>query len=384
MEYQRLYAKVDLDAIGKNVAGVRRKIPCGTRIMAIIKANAYGHGSVALARYLEDKADYFGVATLAEAVELREAGVEKGILILGNIDPREYKKAIDNNITLTITSYANAEILSSLAQQANKQILIHIKVDTGMSRIGFKATDENAEAVKNIAKLPNLTVEGMFTHFAIADSKDKSSALKQREKFDYFASKCKEKGVEIPILHANNSAGTMELDKYYNMVRMGIMLYGLYPSEEMDKSYKLYPAMELRGHISFVKTLEAGMGIGYGHTYITDKETRVATVPCGYADGYPRALSNRSEVLIRGKRCKVLGRICMDQIMVDVSEIPDVKAGEEVVLFGKMGDECISVEELAALSYSFNYEFVCGIARRVPRVYYEGGEYLHTVDYLAK
>lgn len=384
MEYQRLYAKIDLDAIGKNVAGVRDKIPCDTRIMAVIKANAYGHGAVPLARYLEDKADYFGVATLGEAVELRTAGVEKGILILGNLDPREYEKAIENNITLTIANYANAEKLSALAVRANKQVLVHIKVDTGMSRIGFKATDENAKAVKSISELPNLNIEGMFTHFAIADSKDKASALKQREKFDYFAEKCKENGVEIPILHANNSAGTMELDKYYNMVRMGIMLYGLYPSEEMDKSYKLYPAMELFGHISFVKTLEKGMGIGYGHTYITDKETVVATVPCGYADGYPRALSNKSEVLIRGKRCKVLGRICMDQIMVDVTALPDVAAGEEVVLFGKMGDEYIPVEELAALSYSFNYEFVCDIARRVPRVYFEGGEYRYTVDYLAE
>ncbi len=384
MEYQRLYAKIDLDAIGRNVEGVKGKIPCGTRVMTVIKANAYGHGAVPLARYLEDKADYFGVATVGEAVELRMAGVKKGILILGNLDPREYERAIEHDVTLTISSYANAEILSSLALQANKQVTIHIKVDTGMSRIGFKANDEEAKTVKKIAGLPNLTVEGMFTHFAIADSKDKTSALKQREKFDYFVSKCRENGVEIPILHVNNSAGTMELDKYYDMVRMGIMLYGLYPSEEMNKEYKLYPAMELYGHISFVKTLEKGIGIGYGHTYITDKETVVATVPCGYADGYPRALSSNAEVLIRGQRCKVLGRICMDQIMVDVTEIPDVKAGEEVVLFGKMGEEVIPVEELAARSYSFNYEFVCGIARRVPRVYYEGGEYRYTDDYLAK
>ncbi len=384
MEYQRLYAKIDLDAIGANVAGVRGKIPCGTRIMAVIKANAYGHGAVPLARYLEDKADYFGVATSGEAIELRMAGVKKGILILGNLDPREYERVIENDITLTIASYANAEILSSLAVQANKQVKIHIKVDTGMSRIGFKANDENAKTVKKIAELPNLYIEGMFTHFAIADSKDKTSALKQRERFDYFASKCKEYGVEIPILHANNSAGTMELDKYYNMVRMGIMLYGLYPSEEMDKSYKLYPAMELHSHISFVKTLEKGVGIGYGHTYITDKETVVATVPCGYADGYPRALSSNAEVLVKGHRCKVLGRICMDQIMVDVTEIPDVQAGEKVVLFGEMGEEIIPVEELAARSYSFNYEFVCGIARRVPRAYYEGGEHRFTDDYLVK
>ena len=380
MEYQRLYAKIDLDAIGKNVASVRARIPESTGIMAIIKANAYGHGAVPLARYLEDKVERYGVATLDEALELRAANVEKDILVLGSLDPREYKKAVENNVTVAIASLASAEKLSEQAQQANCNVKVHIKLDTGMTRIGFQTNDENVLAVKKVSEMPGICLEGMFTHFAIADAKDKTSALEQRRKFDDFAEKLSGIGVKIPVLHVNNSAGTMELDKHYNMVRMGIMLYGLYPSEEMDKSFKLYPAMELCGHISHIKTLEAGRGISYGHTYVTDRETRVATIPCGYADGYPRALSSNAEVLIGGKRCRILGRVCMDQMMVDITDIPDVEVGDDVVFFGRMGDEFISVEELADRAYSFNYEFVCGIARRVVRAYYENGKYNYTVN----
>ncbi|MBE6588130.1 MAG: alanine racemase [Ruminococcaceae bacterium] len=384
MEYQRLYARVDLDAIGKNVAGARARIPENTGIMAVIKANAYGHGAVALAKYLDDKTDWYGVATVDEAVELRTAGVEKDILVLGCLDPCEYKAAIENNITVTVASLADAEKLSSQAQQANRVAKVHIKVDTGMSRIGFQANDENALEVKKVSELPGICIDGIFTHFAIADSSDKTSALLQRDKYDAFVSKCRDLGVEFPICHVNNSAGTMELDRHYDMVRMGIMLYGLYPSEEMDKSYPLYPAMELWGHISFVKKLEAGRGISYGHTFVTDREMRVATVPCGYADGYPRVLSSNAEVLIKGKRCKILGRVCMDQMMVDVTDVPDALPGDDVVLFGRMGDEFIPVEELANKACSFNYEFVCGIARRVPRVYFNGEKYLFCVNYLNK
>ncbi len=382
MEYQRLYAKIDLDAIGKNVEGVRSRIPCATGIMAIIKADAYGHGSVAVAQYLANKVEWFGVAAVDEAVELRKAGVEKNILILGCADHREYEIALRHGITLAITSYADAEKLSFLARQMNLTANVHIKVDTGMSRIGFQANDENAFEVKKISELDNICIGGAFTHFAIADSKDKTSALEQRDKYDRFIEKCREIGVEIPLCHVNNSAGTMELDKYYDIVRMGIMLYGLYPSEEMDKSYILHPAMELIGHVSFVKTLEKGRGVGYGHTYITDRETRVATVRCGYADGYPRALSSNAQVLVKGKRCNVIGRVCMDQVMIDVSNVDDVNPGDEVVLFGRMEDEFVPVEELAQRAFSFNYEFVCGIARRVPRVYFENGKYVKTVSYL--
>ncbi len=382
MEYQRLYAKIDLDAIEKNVSGVRAVIPCDTRIMAVIKADAYGHGAVALARYLDDLVDYYGVATMDEAVELRNVAIEKDMLILGYVNPQEYKTAVAKNIQIAMTSYADAEKLSTEAIKQNKTARVHIKVDTGMSRIGFAPTDESAVEVQKIATLKGVKIEGMFTHFAKADSKDKSSAIAQRDIYDSFVKKCSDLGVDIPLRHVNNSAGTMELRKHYEMVRMGIMLYGLYPSEEMDDAYKLYPAMELHSHVSCVKLLPKGRGVSYGHTFVTDKDTLVATVPCGYADGYPRALSNGASVLIGGKRCPVLGRACMDQMMVDLSSVPDAKSGDEVVLFGKMGDEEIPVEELADSAYSFNYEFVCGIGRRVPRVYFEKGDYKETVSYM--
>ena len=382
MEYQRLYATIDLDAIGKNVAGVRRRIPSKTRIMAVIKADAYGHGAVALARYLDSRVDYYGVATMDEAQELRNAGIEKDILVLGYVNPLEYKTAIAKNIQIAMTNYADAEKLSAEAKAQNKEARVHIKVDTGMSRIGFAPTDESASQVAMINSLEGVKIEGLFTHFAKADTVDKSSAMAQRDLYDSFLKKCNDLGVDIPICHVNNSAGTMELDRYYDMVRMGIMLYGLYPSDEMDKDYNLYPAMGMKSHISCVKLLSEGKGISYGHTYVTDRDTLVATVPCGYANGYPRALSNKGYVLVGKKKCPILGRVCMDQMMVDVTEVPDAAIGDDVVLFGKMGDEEITVDELADNAYSFNYEFVCGIGRRVPRVYYENGEIKEIVSYL--
>ncbi|MBQ2729644.1 MAG: alanine racemase [Clostridia bacterium] len=382
MEYKRMYAKIDLDSVGKNVKGVRDRIPCGTRIMAVIKANAYGHGAVTLAKYLDGRVEWYGVANIDEALELRNAGIEKEILVLGCLNPLEYRAAVENDITVTIASLADAEKLSKTASGLKTEAKCHIKLDTGMSRIGFQANDESVSAVKSIAGLPSLKIGGIFTHFALADSKDKTVAEKQREIFDVFTNKCEKAGVVLPVKHVNNSAATMELDRHYDMVRMGIMLYGLYPSEEMDRSYPLYPAMSLISHISFIKELEKGRGISYGHTYITDKNTVVATVPCGYADGYPRCLSGRAEVLIRGVRCPILGRICMDQMMVDVTHVPGVNRGDEVVLVGRSGDEFIPVEEIADNAFSFNYEFVCGVSRRVPRVYFENGEYKNTVSYL--
>ncbi len=382
MNFERLYAKIRLDAVGENVAEVRKRIPESTKIMAVIKANAYGHGAVEFSEYLEDKVEWYGVATLDEALELRRSGTLKPILILGGTNPAEHEKAIAENITLAVYDLAIAEKLSQKAKVLGKTANIHIKADTGMSRIGFQVCEESADCVKKISELENIKITGMFTHFAIADAKDKSSALSQRDLFDKFVEMCRERGVEIPFLHVNNSAGTMELDRHYSMVRMGIMLYGLYPSEEMDKSFPLKPAMELICHITHVKELEAGRGISYGHTYITDKNMKIATLPCGYADGYPRSLSNKARVLIGGKSCKILGRICMDQMMVDVTHLPDVKAGDEAVLVGKMGEDFISVEELADNAFSFNYEFVCGISRRVPRAYFNEEKYKKTIKYI--
>ena len=378
MEYQRVYAKIDLDAISHNIALVKRKIPDGTKLMLVIKADAYGHGAVAIAREFEGEADYFGVAEMNEALELRYAGIRKPILILGYTSPFLFEKALKNSITLTMFQYENIEALSATAQRLGIEAKIHFAVDTGMSRIGFGVSEREADLAARAAKLPLIRVEGIFSHFAMADATDKTSAEQQRELFERFLAMLTARGVSAPIRHLDNSAGILSFENGYEMVREGIILYGLYPSEEVCSQvgdfYDFRPAMELITHISHIKTLDAHHGISYGHTYITDKPLRVATIPVGYADGYPRALSNRGEVLIHGKRCPVLGRICMDQMMVDVTDVPEARPEDSVVLVGKDGGEVISVEEVADAAYSFNYEFVCGIARRIPRVYIRGGE----------
>ena len=378
MEYQRVYAKIDLDAIAHNIALVKRKIPDGTKLMLVIKADAYGHGAVAIAREFETEADYFGVAEMNEALELRHAGIRKPILILGYTSPFLFEKALKNDITLTMFQYENIEALSATAQRLDIEAKIHFAVDTGMSRIGFGVSEYEADLAARAAKLPLIRVEGIFSHFAMADATDKSSAQQQRELFEQFLAMLAERGVSAPIRHLDNSAGILSFENGYEMVREGIILYGLYPSEEVCSQvgdfYDFRPAMELITHISHIKTLDAHHGIGYGHTYITEKPLRVATVPVGYADGYPRALSNHGAVLIRGKRCPILGRICMDQMMVDITDVPDARPEDSVVLIGKDGGEVISVEEVADAAYSFNYEFVCGIARRIPRVYIRDGE----------
>lgn len=386
MDYQRVYAKIDLDAIAHNIALVKKKITDGTKLMLIIKADAYGHGAVVIAKEFEKEADYFGVAEMNEALELRHAGIEKPILILGYTSPFLHEKALENDITLTVFQYKNIESLSRTAQRLGKEAKVHFAVDTGMSRIGFGVTEEDADFAARAARLPAIRLEGIFSHFAMADAVDKSSAEKQRLLFERFLSMLDERGVHAPIRHLDNSAGILSFENGYEMVREGIILYGLYPSEDVCTQvkdfYDFRPAMEMITHISHIKTLEAHHGIGYGHTYITDKPLRVATLPVGYADGYPRALSNRGEVLIRGKRCPILGRICMDQMMVDVTDVPEAVAEDPVVLIGKDGETGISVEEVADAAYSFNYEFVCGIARRIPRVYVRGGKIVKQSLYL--
>lgn len=386
MEYQRVYAKIDLDAIAHNIALVKKKIPHDTRLMLIIKADAYGHGAVPIARCFENEADYFGVAEMDEALELRRAGIQKPILILGYTSPHLFETALANDITMTMFQFEAIHALSETAVRLGKTARVHFGVDTGMSRIGFRVTEEEAEKAVIAAKLPNITLEGIFSHFALADAFNKIPSIEQRALFDRFLTMLHEKGVDVPICHLNNSAGILSFDRYYDMVREGIILYGLYPSEEVreetNKSFDFRPAMEFITHISHIKTLEAHHGISYGHTYITNKDMRIATIPVGYADGYPRALSNKGTVLIHGKRCPILGRVCMDQMMVDITDIPEAKVEDKVVLVGRNGDDFISVEEIADASYSFNYEFVCGIARRVPRIYIRNGEITEKVNYL--
>ena len=369
--YLRAYAEVDLEAIGHNIAEVRRNVGDSVKICAVIKADAYGHGAVAVGRYLESAVEYFAVATVDEAIELREAGIRLPIIILSYVSPSRYDEVVKYGITQTVYSYETAELLAKAAAAQGRTAKVHVALDTGMSRIGFAVNEQSADEIRRISLLSVLELEGMFTHFSCADMYDKSYSRMQMERYDRMCDMLDDRGVVIPIKHICNSAGIMEFDSHrFQMVRSGIITYGLYPSEEVDKSaLDLRPAMSFRSHVVNVHTAEAGTGVSYGATFVTDRPTRIATVSVGDADGYPRALSNKGRVLIHGQFAPVLGRVCMDQIMVDVSHIDNVQIEDIVTLFGRDGDNYIPVEEPADMSSSFNYEFVCSLSRRVTRVY---------------
>ena len=381
MSCDNTYVQIDLDAIGHNLRAVHEKT--GALVMAVVKADAYGHGAVQVARHLQDDCAFFGVSSLAEAMELRHAGLDKPILILGHTPTDGYAQAIVKDIRIAIFKTEDARKLSAIAQVLGKTAHIHLAVDTGMSRIGFDATREAARECAEIAQLPGLHAEGLFSHFATADCADLTRAKNQARRFDDFYAMLVEQGVQIPIRHMNNSAGLMNFRDQYDLVRSGIVTYGLYPSDEVDpKLLPLKPALSWYSRISHIKELPAGREISYGGTCVTTAPTRVATVTVGYADGYYRSLSGRFYVLIRGKRAPILGRVCMDQMMVDVTDIPDVSLSDRVTLVGTDGDETITVEDIAACAGTFNYEFICGISRRVPRVYYQNGRRIRSVHYL--
>ncbi len=381
LNFDNTYVRIDLDAIHDNMESVRRKT--GVPVMAVVKADAYGHGAVPVARFLQDSCAFFGVSSVAEAMELRQAGLDRPILILGHTPVEAFPQVIELEIRPAIFRWEDAVALSEQAQKQGKTACFHLAVDTGMSRIGFQTTEESADLCCKIAKLPGIRAEGIFSHFATADCADLSKARLQSQKFDSFNEMLQERGLHIPIRHMNNSAGLMNFENQYEMVRSGIVTYGLYPSEEVSPQLlRLKPALSWYSHVSHVKTLPAGREISYGGLYVTDKETRVATIPVGYADGYWRNLSGKFYVLIHGKRAPILGRVCMDQMMVDVTHIPEVQSGDSVTLVGTDGDETITVEQIAAQAGSFNYEFICGISRRVPRVYYQGGRVIGSVHYL--
>lgn len=372
---------IDLDAIRHNIRAVHER--AGVPVMAIIKADAYGHGAVEIARHIDGDCAFFGVSSILEALELRQAGIEKPILILGYTPVAAFPEAIRQGIRPAIFRYEDALALSQAATALGMTAKFHIAVDTGMSRIGFQVTPEEADICARIAALPNVEAEGLFSHLATADCADLTRARHQAALFDQFDEMLHSRGVTIRLRHLDNSAGVMNFHCKYELVRSGIVTYGMYPSAEVDPSVlDLRPALRWESRITHLKTLEPGREIGYGGTYTTTRPTRVATVPVGYADGYRRNLSGRFYVLIRGKKAPILGRICMDQMMVDVTEIPDAALNDTVVLVGRSGDLNISVEEIAAQGDSFNYEFVCGISRRVPRVYLLGGEVFHSVLYL--
>lgn len=381
MQFDQTCLNIDLDALTDNFDLVRQKV--GVKVMAVVKADAYGLGAVAVARALEDRCAFFGVANIAEAMELRRAGIRTPILILGRVPVSAYSLAVANDIRTTIFIYEDAVALSEEACHQGKTALFHFAVDTGMSRIGFQATEESAELCEKILQLPNLHAEGLFSHFAGADCADLSSAQAQAVLFAQFDRMLKARGIQIAIRHMNNSAGIMNFATGYEMVRSGIITYGMYPSDEVDPSaLPLKPVMQWVTRVAYVKTLPAGRQISYGGTYTTTKETVVATLPVGYADGYRRSLSGTGFVLIHGQKAPVLGRVCMDQIMVDVTQIPGVKLDDKVILIGRSGSEEITADEMAAETGTINYEIICGLSRRIPRAYYRGGKKVSEVHYL--
>lgn len=381
LEFSNNYLKINLDAIRENFEAIAEK--AGVPVIAVVKADAYGHGAVPVAKLLEDQCAFLAVANAAEALELRRAGIRKPILILGHICPQVFSAVVENDIRPTIFTYEDAQALSQEAVKQGKTARLHIAVDTGMSRIGFQATEQSADICAKIAKLPNLEVEGLFSHFATADEADLEKTGRQAELFDDFCRMLKDRGVAVKYRHLDNSAGIMNRKCHYDMVRAGIILYGLYPSDEVDPALlPLKPAMSWHTHISHLKLLEPGRQISYGGTYTTDKPTMVATIPVGYADGYRRSLSGKFYVLIRGRKAPILGRICMDQFLVDVTDIPGVQREDEVVLMGAQESETITAEQIGAAAQSFNYEQVCDVGRRVTRVYYRGGKQVGSVNYL--
>lgn len=381
-EYYRVQADIHLDRICRNIQRTREKIAEGTKIMAIIKADGYGHGAVPIAKILDPYVQAYGIAIIEEGIELRKAGITKPILILGYTPKQYYKELVEYNIMPAVFRYEAAAELSKEAKRQNKVAKIHIKLDTGMSRIGFALTEQSVADIKKIAALENIQIDGCFSHFARADEENKEFTYTQLERYTNFVSRLEEEGITIPVKHISNSAGIMEVpEANLDMVRSGISTYGLYPSDEVDKNQLfLEPAMEIKACISYVKELEPGVGISYNSTFVTTRKTKVATIPVGYGDGYPRALSSKGRVLIHGKSAPILGRVCMDQFMVDVTDIPDVAEGDIVTLVGKDQEECITVEELSAYENSFNYEFVCDVGKRIPRVYYLDGKKVGTSD----
>ena len=358
VKYPRVHAEIDLDAVLHNVEEMHRLTDPHTKQIAVIKTDGYGHGAIPIARELErvDVVYGYAVATVEEALALREDGIQKPILILGYTFPEQYEALLQAQITPAIFTLEAAKLLSDTAGRLQVTAHIHIKLDTGMGRVGFLVSEESADEIAQIAKLPHIMIEGMFTHFAKADEADKSSANRQFSDYMQMVAMLRERGVSIPLKHCSNSAGILDLPQAnLDIVRAGITLYGLHPSEEVHlERMDMKPVLSLKSRVVHVKTLPAGYGISYGATYVTKDERRIATIPVGYGDGYARSLSNNGDVLIRGRRAPICGRVCMDQFMVDVTDIPDVSIGDVVTLIGTDGEEQITLEELGEKSGRFN------------------------------
>ncbi|MGP2657855.1 alanine racemase [Malaciobacter sp. WC5094] len=379
-----VWAEINLDNLANNIREVRRVTNPKTKISAVIKADGYGHGAVAIAQtLLENGADRFAVATLSEALQLRKEFKETQIMVLGYTPEHLAQEIVNNNIIQTIYSLEQAKEFSKVAKQLNKNIVVHIKIDSGMNRLGMLCSEDTVNTVLQISKLENLVIEGIYTHFAAADELDKTYTKMQVEKFIKIVEQIEEKGLIIPIKHVSNSAAIIDMPEFnFDMVRAGIMLYGLYPSQSVNhERVNLKEVMCLKAKIAQVKEIEAGSGISYGLTYKCEHKTKIATLPIGYADGYTRMLSNKAKVLVENKIVPVLGNICMDQCIIDVTNL-DVKMGDEVVLYGGNNKDGISIDSVANLLNTINYEIVCMVDKRVPRIYLKDNIKTNYKDYV--
>lgn len=379
------WAEIDEDALVWNINQVRKLVGDDVKIAAVVKANGYGHGSLEIMDVLIDAGvEMIVVSAVNEAIEMRKRYKKTQTLVLGFTPEENIEDAITYGVIQTITTEEQARLISETAQRVGMGASCHIKLDTGMNRIGFQINEESADAIARISEMPGIILNGIFSHFATADEEDKEFMNLQFERYRKMVDMLESRSVKIPIKHISNSAAIIDFpESYMNMVRSGIITYGIYPSDEVFKDrIDLKPAMSLKTKVSHIKTLEQDGGISYGLTETVKAGTVIATIPIGYADGYLRAFSKKADVLIHGKRARIKGRVCMDQCMVDISDIPDVKVGDEVVVFGTDGNETVSIDELAAIADTIPYELLCMIGRRVPRVYYRDGKCIGVTDYL--
>lgn len=388
---KRTWAKVDLDAIENNFWEIKKALNEGTKIMCVLKADAYGHGAEALAHLYEELgADWFAVSNIEEAIQLRGDGITTPILILGYTPANEAVKLSENNISQAVFSKKYAMDLSNEAKSKNVKVNVHIKLDTGMSRLGFLFQDENRDKsaldeIESVSKLPNLNLEGIFTHFAVSDEPGfgEEKTAEQYRLFKFAVDKLEERKVHIPLKHCSNSAGILNYKNMnFDMVRAGIILYGLYPSNFRKTELNLVPAMTLKSVISLIKKVPAGTKISYGCTYTTKHDTKIATVPIGYADGYLRLFSGKAYIMVDGKRAAVIGRICMDQMMVDVTDVENVSENSEVIIFGGEKENTVTLDELAKIANTINYELLCILSKRVPRIYVRKNQLVDQLNYI--
>lgn len=390
---KRAWADIDLDALINNISEIRRHVGEHTKIMGIVKADGYGHGYLEVAKTLiANGADALGVAFMDEAIQIRKCGIDTPILILGYTHPDYAEELIEKDIMPNCYTRDMAEAMSRAGQKLGKTGKIHIKIDTGMGRVGYRYSEDEelnratVEEIIEISKLPNLEIDGLFTHFAVADDDDDEYTKMQYRRFSELCDRVKAAGVKVNLRHCCNSAGLMRFPEFHmDMVRPGIILYGLMPSDFVDKSIlNLKPAMALKAKITNIKTVEKGTSVSYGRKYQSESpKTKIATVSIGYADGYSRILSGKAEIIAGGKKCRQIGNICMDQCMIDVTNVNNINIGDEAILFGKSSDGVeIPIEDIADIMGTINYEILCVVGKRVPRVYLKDGKIADVHNYL--